>query len=99
MAGIGLSGDERWLDDQMGDAPEALRERALFYLECGDGPLPARLGRAAHAALEAVLVRPGDRSVALDLLAADALVTLALKAQAVENPAGLHRFAEELLGD
>jgi len=46
-----------------------------------------------------VLVRPGDRSVALDLLAADALVTLALKAQAAHDPASLDRFAGELLGD
>ncbi len=88
-----------WLEAQCRDAPAALRERALSYLEPGSGPLPHRLCRAARSALEAVLARPGDRSVALDLLAADALVTLALKAQAAADPAGLERFAGELLGD
>jgi hypothetical protein len=44
-----------------------------------------------------VLVHAGDRSVALDLLAADALVTLALLAQAQRNPAGLASFAAEVL--
>ncbi len=83
----------------MRDAPGALRDRALAYVLPGEEPLSRRLGRAAHEALEAVLTRPGDRSVALDLLAADALVTLALKAQAAHDPAGLQPFAEELLGD
>lgn len=98
MAGLRLS-EEEWLNEQCRDAPEALRERALHYLAGRAGPLPDRLAGAARAALEAVLARPGDRSVALDLLAADALVTLALKAQAAGAPASLERFATELLGD
>jgi hypothetical protein len=40
---------------------------------------------------------PGDRSVALDLLAADALITLALLAQAEADPGDLGPFAEQLL--
>jgi len=46
-----------------------------------------------------VLARAGDRSVALDLLAADALVTLALLAQAQQAPERLGAFAAALLRD
>jgi hypothetical protein len=46
-----------------------------------------------------VLARAGDRSVALDLLAADALVTLALLAQAQQEPERLDAFAAAVLRD
>lgn len=46
-----------------------------------------------------MLARAGDRSVALDLLAADALVTLALLAQAQQAPERLGTFAAGLLRD
>jgi hypothetical protein len=59
--------------------------------------VPAALAAAADAALTSVLAHPGDRSVALDLLAADALVTLALLAQAEEEPQRLDAFADGLL--
>jgi hypothetical protein len=99
MAGIGLSFEDNWLEEQSRGAPEALRVRVMSYVQGEGGALPERLGRAARAALDAVLAHPGDRSVALDLLAADALVTLALKAQAARDPGELARFAGELLGD
>ena len=75
-----------------------MRERAAHYLDAtaGAGAPAEHLAQAASAALDAVLAHPGDRSVALDLLAADALVTLALKARAAEDPAGLARFAAQL---
>lgn len=60
-------------------------------------PTPEALAAAGRGALEEVLGHPGDRTIALDLLAADALVTLALLAQAQRNPAGLARFAAEML--
>jgi len=44
-----------------------------------------------------VLSHPGDRSVALDLLAADALITLALLAQAQTAPDQLEEFAISVL--
>jgi hypothetical protein len=44
-----------------------------------------------------VVTHPGDRSIALDLLAADALITLALLAQAQDAPAELGAFATSLL--
>jgi hypothetical protein len=47
--------------------------------------------------LAVVLSHPGDRSVALDLLAADALITLALLAQAQAAPDRLEEFAIAVL--
>ncbi len=64
-----------------------------------DTPTPQDLASAGRAALARVLGRSGDRSVALDLLAADALVTLALLAQAEASPARLGEFAAAVLRD
>jgi hypothetical protein len=47
--------------------------------------------------LSIVEEHPGDREIALDLLAADALITLALLAQAEIVPGSLARFAEGVL--
>lgn len=99
MVGGRLSGCRRWFDDRSAGAPPALRERAARYLEAGSEPeLPDRLAAAAAAALAVVLGHPkgGDRSAALDLLAADALVTLALLAKAGADPGGLAAFAARL---
>ena len=66
-------------------------------------PAPADLMRAEHLAaaaqrvLEDVELHPGDRTVALDLLAADALITLALLARAEAAPGELAAFASALL--
>ena len=48
-------------------------------------------------ALRGVLTHAGDRTAALDLLAADALVTLALLAQAETRPDRLEEFATSIL--
>ena len=58
---------------------------------------PEALARAGGRALERVLAQAGDRSVALDLLAADALVTLALLAQSETSPERLGDFAATVL--
>ena len=55
------------------------------------------LAQAGSRALERALEQPNDRSAALDLLAADALVTLALLAQAEQEPAGLAGFAAAIV--
>jgi hypothetical protein len=60
---------------------------------------PVGLARTGRGALDRVLSRAGDRSVALDLLAADALVTLALLAQAQAAPDRLGDFAAAVLRD
>jgi hypothetical protein len=88
-----------WLDQHTARAPDALRRRVGEYAEAAptNGGVADALARAGATALERVLAAPGDRSVALDLLAADALVTLALLAQAEHAPAALGRFAAGML--
>jgi hypothetical protein len=91
-----VSGD--WLDQHTSQAPSALRARTRQYARAGTGPaLPSLLAVAAQTALDRVLSHPGDRSVALDLLAADGLITLALLAQAETAPEHLEEFATSVL--
>jgi hypothetical protein len=81
-------------------APETLRERVLSYADAdAHAASPRGLAAAGRRALDRVLAREGDRSVALDLLAADALVTLALLAQAQQAPERLEEFAAAVLRD
>jgi len=88
-----------WLDRYTADAPAALRARVREHALAAPPtePLPAALALAGRAALDRVVSHPGDRSVALDLLAADALITLALLAQAQREPAELGAFATSVL--
>lgn len=90
---------DRWLADRTVHGPPALRARVLEHAAAvGDAASPAeRIALAAERVLAIVEEHPGDRTIALDLLAADALITLALLAQAEESPAGLLQFAENLL--
>jgi hypothetical protein len=76
-----------------------LRNRVCWYVEgtTSDAPLAGQLAVAAHRALTAVAEQSGDRSAALDLLAADALITLALLKQSEDDAGGLHAFATRLL--
>jgi hypothetical protein len=93
-----LSVDGDWLDRHTRQAPPALRTRVQQYAGAASGPtLPAGLAAAAHSALNRVLTQSGDRSAALDLLAADALITLALLAQAQVAPQHLEDFAISVL--
>lgn len=88
-----------WLERHTGAAPPALRERVREHALAvpSDRPVAEVLAAAGHRALDRVVAHPGDRSVALDLLAADALITLALLAQAQDGPAELGAFADSLL--
>ena len=88
-----------WVAAHTAAAPNALRERIARYAAgtASEASMPAALAQAGCEALSRVLAHPGDRSVALDLLAADALVTLALLAQAQRDPPGLAGFGAELL--
>ena len=88
-----------WLDQHTAQAPAALRARVREHAESAamNLPLPGVLAEAGRHALSCVLDHPGDRSVALDLLAADALVTLALLAQAQLSPERLGEFATSVL--
>lgn len=87
-----------WSASRTAGAPEALRNRVMQWLaQFGDGPNDAeRLAGAGMTALSAAAGHSGDRSVALDLLAADALVTLALLHRAEHDPTGLEAFAREV---
>ena len=93
-----MSEAQRWFAQHSAGAPAPLQQRAAGYLaaEPETPGVAERLAASAGAALDRVLAHPGDRTVALDLLAADALVTLALKARAGEDPAALARFAAGL---
>ena len=88
-----------WVERHTSEAPEALRTRVQQHVATADGgwAVPDALARAARLALGQVLSHPGDRSVALDLLAADALITLALLAQAQHAPEELGEFAASIL--
>ena len=71
-----------WLEQHTARAPAELRARVVEYALAvpSPAPLPAALAGAARQALARVVAHPGDRAVALDLLAADALVTYAFEA-------------------
>ena len=87
-----------WLDRRTRQAPPALRARVTEYaLNVSRNSLSELLAAAGQAALDRVLSHSGDRSAALDLLAADALITLALRAQAEESPERLEEFAAIVL--
>ena len=91
-----------WLDRHIRRAPVALGECVRRHVEAVGlaGSQAEILARAGRRALQFVAAHPdGDRSIALDLLAADALITLALLAQAQEQPEGLEEFASSLLRD
>ncbi len=88
-----------WLAALFMGAPSELAQRAAELVgDVGSLTTPEALSRAARQALEAALARTADRGAALDVLAADALVTVALAAQVETDPAGLERFARELRG-
>jgi hypothetical protein len=87
-----------WLDQHTSQAPPALRARVREYALLASGAsLPYLLAAAGQTALDQVLSHFGDRSAALDLLAADALITLALLAQAEAHPDRLDEFATSVL--
>ena len=89
---------DAWLDRHTSQAPTALRSRVRHYAGMVNGEtIAGTLTAAALHALTRVLSHPGDRSVALDLLAADALITLALLAQADTAPDRLEEFAISVL--
>jgi hypothetical protein len=89
---------EEWLDRHTSRAPAALRDRVREYALSASGITHANaLVAAGQSALDGVLSHPGDRSAALDLLAADALITLALLAQAESAPDRLEEFATSVL--
>lgn len=92
-------GTAAWMLRHVGQAPSSLRDRVLEHAGAvTEGEtLADRLAVAAERVLAIVEEHPGDRRIALDLLAGDALITLALLAQAETEPEALGQFAEALL--
>ncbi len=94
---VALLDDAAWFAARTEGAPEALRARAESFLADADGKdLPARLAAAAHSALASASDGGARRATALDLLAADALITLALLFCAERAPGSLLQAASAL---
>jgi hypothetical protein len=87
-----MTGARRWLRGRLGDAPPELLRTMVEALPPHEAPIPDALAAAAMDLYDRVLASSGGRSDALPLLAADALLTHAIEAQAEENPAGLADF-------
>lgn len=85
---------QAWLDAQLAGAPDELVARTREFIRQEGGVVSADvLARAGRAALATAVAESPDRTAALDLLAADALVTLALAAHAEADPETLRAFA------
>ena len=92
-----MSDDSAWLDARIAGAPPRLAERARHFAGVAAGDEPGeRLAAAGLRALEAAESLGRDRAAALDLLAADALITLALLETAEREPGRLAVTAAEL---
>jgi hypothetical protein len=87
---------EAWFRERTVGAPAVLRERAAAFHAEAEGSGTIRLAAAGAAALEAAIASGSTRAAALDLLAADGLITLALLAEAERDPAGLAAAAAAL---
>jgi hypothetical protein len=86
-----------WLAARRPPAPPTLVQPMTRWLEDSPAGLPDHLALAGRALLDRVLARPqGGRELALDLLAADALVTYAFEAQAEIDAGGLVNVAERI---
>jgi hypothetical protein len=91
------AGADAWFAARTTGAPEALRRRAeQFFRATAPSDLATRLSDAGHVALGAAMRDGADRAAALDLLAADALITLALLSAAEGDPVSLGRTAAAL---
>lgn len=89
-----MTGARRWLRGRLADAPPELLRAMLDALPTDDGPVAEDLAFAAMSLYGRVLTSGGGREDALPLLAADALLTHAIEAQAEEDPARLAAFVE-----
>ena len=88
-----------WLDARRPAPPPALRQHLMGFVQDAPGNLPEHLADAGVALLGRVLSHPeGGRELALDLLAADALVTYAFEAQAEFDVGGLTDLARRIAG-
>jgi hypothetical protein len=88
-----------WLEARRPAPPLTLRAHLERRAEDIPGVGPDHLADAGRALLERVLAHPAaGRELALDLLAADALVTYAFEAQAERDANGLVALARRIAG-
>jgi hypothetical protein len=87
-----------WFTARTDGAPAQLRDRAASYFAgaATGSDLVRQLSTAGTDALRAATSGGANRAAALDLLAADALITLALLAAAEASPATLGATAASL---
>lgn len=94
--------ERAWVAERLRDAPARLREAVLAAWDAAGNGEPGPAGGAARCARAALrLLRDADRLAreragALDLLAADALLTLACERIAEAEPARLAEFARSI---
>jgi hypothetical protein len=84
-----VSDARAWFEGHVEGAPAVLVDRARRFLEAADHPGEAVddvLAEAGTRALTAAIGAGAGRDAALDLLAADALITMALHATAATDP-------------
>jgi hypothetical protein len=81
-----VSEAEVWLRARLQEAPGALLDAMISGLPAGAAFIPEALAEAAASLYEEVARGPQDRAAALPLLAADALLTHAIEAQAELGP-------------
>lgn len=92
-----MSDARAWFAARTAGAPPVLAARAAHWFDAADGAsAAARCAEAGRAALDAAMVHGPAREAALDLLAADALITLALLASADADAATLGATATAL---
>jgi hypothetical protein len=87
---------QAWLAARQPAAPQRIAAHVAAAADL-KGDLPEQLALAGVALLNHVVAHPdGGRELALDLLAADALVTYAFEAQAEADVDGLIALADRL---
>lgn len=87
-----------WLGRREATTPTRLGARmraALDPIEAEPEDVPSALGAAALVCLRDALAKGSHREAAVDLLAADALLTYGCEAAADAGPGALERFANE----
>jgi hypothetical protein len=88
-----MSSARHWLETRLQGAPETLRVRMTEALADTDNTSIAdQLAAAAEQCMRIALKHPSERASALDLLAADALLTHACEAASEQGSAELARF-------
>lgn len=95
--GVKAMADLQWFAERTDSAPELLRGRVETVALATDGAnLVDWLAAAGEVALSEAMSAGEERAAALDLLAADALITLALLAAAEAAPGTLGSTARTM---